>query len=451
MSDTSTRSGMLWEVERILKECKEINQLPDCLLMENVPQVHGKKNLADWEKWLNSLEELGYKNYWKDLIATDYGIPQTRKRTFMVSLLGDYSYTFPEPIPLEKKLKDLLEDNVDESFYLSDKQINDIQHWNAYEKPLENMEKTDSKNISPTLTTRSGAYAAGMILVKNATKQGYLEAEDGDGVDISSRMQYHRGTVQKDKTQTLSTKGGENNGVVVMKRELCNELVEQGLVEEGDIVKHSFTSQIMSGNKKCVEKNDGTMITLTTRGDTFGVCVKDNDSFVGNKYKEFEKENGYIPDAFNPYNKTEINDIAPTQTTQCGSTTSSSTVLIKDAYSESEKKLFTEDGNIKRYIDSDIVDKFEEGQMATTSYPNGYGHGPRTHNESISLNTIDKPSVKQDLRIRKLTPRECLRLMGVSETDIDNMSKNQSNASLYHLAGDSIVVDVLYYIFKEME
>ena len=452
MADTSTRSGMLWEVERILKECKELGQLPQCLLMENVPQVHGKKNLEFFQKYISSLEEMGYKNYYQDLIATDYGIPQTRKRTFMVSVLGDYTYEFPKPIPLTLKLKDLLEDNVDEKFFLSDKQINDIQQWNAYEKPLENMEKTDKNNISPTLTTRSGAYAAGMILVKNenyigkkyndfidkngyipemfnpynkaeikdiaptqttqcgsttssatiliknATKQGYLEASDGDGVDISSRMKYHRGTVQKDKTQTLSTKGGECNGVVVdtMKRELCNKLVQDGLVEEGDIVKHNYTTQIMSGNKKCVEKNDGTMITLTTRGDTFGVCVEDN------------------------------------------------------MYSESERQLFTEDGNIKRYINSDIVDKFEEGQMATTTYPNGYGHGPRTHNESISLNTIDKPSVKKDLRIRKLTPRECLRLMGVKEEDIDRVEKNQSNASLYHLAGDSIVVNCLYYIFKNM-
>ena len=199
------------------------------------------------------------------------------------------------------------------------------------------MEKTDKANISPTLTTRSGAYAAGMILVKNATKQGYLEANEGDGIDISSRMQYHRGTVQKDKIQTLSTKGGDNNGVVV-----------------------------------------NTM------------------------------------------------------------------------YSELEKQLFTEDGNIKRYIDSDIVDKFEEGQMATTTFPNGYGHGPRTHNESISLNTIDKPSVKKDLRIRKLTPRECLRIMGMREAEIDRVMINQSNASLYHLAGDSIVIPVLQFIFEVM-
>lgn len=167
MSDTSTRSGMLWEVEKILNECKELNCLPQVLLMENVPQVHGADNVSDFNKWQLALEKLGYKNYWQDLIATDYGIPQTRNRTFMVSILGDYSYKFPQTIPLELKLKDLLEDEVEEKYYLSDKQIEDIQHWNAYEKPLENMEKIDKTNISPTLTTRSGAYAAGMILVKN--------------------------------------------------------------------------------------------------------------------------------------------------------------------------------------------------------------------------------------------------------------------------------------------
>ena len=215
MSDTSTRSGMLWEVERILQECEN---KPDVLLMENVPMIHSADNVGDFVKWIKSLESMGYKNYWKDLIATDYGIPQTRNRCFMVSILGDYKYTFPDPIPLKLKLKDLLEDNVDEKYYLSDKQIQDIQNWNAYEKPLDNMEKVDKSNISPTLTTRSGAYAAGMILIKNATEKGYLEATEGDGIDISSRMEHHRGTVQKNKIQTLTTSGGNDRGVVVNDR-----------------------------------------------------------------------------------------------------------------------------------------------------------------------------------------------------------------------------------------
>ena len=156
MADTSTRSGMLWEVERILNELKELNQLPQILLMENVPQVHGSDNVEHFNKWQLALERLGYKSYFQDLIATDYGIPQTRNRCFMVSILGDYSYSFPNPIPLKLKLKDMLEDEVDEKYYLSDKQIKDIQSWNAYEKPLENMEKIDKTDISPTLTTSGG-------------------------------------------------------------------------------------------------------------------------------------------------------------------------------------------------------------------------------------------------------------------------------------------------------
>lgn len=120
MSDTSTRSGLLWEVERILKEM-EIK--PDVLLMENVPQVHGADNMPHFRKWIQELEKMGYQNYWQDMIATDYGIPQIRNRTFMVSIKGDYNYTFPKPQPLKLKLKDMLEDNVDEKYFLSEKAI----------------------------------------------------------------------------------------------------------------------------------------------------------------------------------------------------------------------------------------------------------------------------------------------------------------------------------------
>ena len=117
-------------------------------------------------------------------------------------------------------------------------------------------------------------------------------------------------------------------------------------------------------------------------------------------------------------------------------------------YGEKEIQLFTEDGNIRRYINSDIVDEFKEGQMATTTFPNGYGHGPRTHNESISLNTVDRPSVKQNLRIRKLTPCECWVLMGFSKEDYMKAEEVNSNAQLYKQAGNSIVVNVLMEILN---
>ena len=218
MSDTSTRSGMLWEVERILNECKEIDTLPQILLMENVPQVHSQENIEDFRKWQLALEKLGYQSYWKDLIATDYGIPQTRNRCFMVSILGNYNYNFPKYIPLKLKLKDMLEDNVDEKYYLSNKMINFFIHNEEKQQEKGNGFKfnvSDGDVIAKTITTRAGSRMDdNYIKIKNATKQGFLEATNGDGIDISSRMEHHRGTVQKDKVQTLTTAGGNERGVV---------------------------------------------------------------------------------------------------------------------------------------------------------------------------------------------------------------------------------------------
>lgn len=160
MSDTSTRSGMLWEVERILTECKELGTMPQILLMENVPQVHSKDNMPDFHKWQVRLEELGYHSYWQDLIATDFEIPQTRNRCFMVSILGNYSYTFPQPIPLKLKLKDMLEDNVDEKYYLPDKYYKNIEYFKEdknqiaylnYSKQEQSNRVWNIENVAPTL------------------------------------------------------------------------------------------------------------------------------------------------------------------------------------------------------------------------------------------------------------------------------------------------------------
>lgn len=113
---SGTRSGLLWEVERLLNECIE---LPQVLLMENVPAVHSQANMTDFHKWIDFLESKGYSNYWQDLNSKDYGVAQNRNRCFMVSLLGEWNYKFPQPIPLERKLKDYLEDEVDEKFYIN--------------------------------------------------------------------------------------------------------------------------------------------------------------------------------------------------------------------------------------------------------------------------------------------------------------------------------------------
>lgn len=120
---TGTRSGLLWEVERLLQET---NDLPQILLMENVTQVHSKKNAPDFEKWLNFLQDRGYTNYTADLNAEDYGIAQHRIRTFVVSFLDGGAYSFPDPKPLETTIVDYLEQGVGEKYYITTPRADDM-------------------------------------------------------------------------------------------------------------------------------------------------------------------------------------------------------------------------------------------------------------------------------------------------------------------------------------
>ena len=117
---SGTRSSLLWEVRRLLEECGD--NLPQVLMMENVPQVHSKANMPHFQKWLDYLSSKGYSSFWQDLNAKNYGVAQSRNRCFVISILGDYTYKFPEPFPLEKRMKDYLEESVNEKFYvISDK------------------------------------------------------------------------------------------------------------------------------------------------------------------------------------------------------------------------------------------------------------------------------------------------------------------------------------------
>lgn len=183
---SGTRSGLLWEVERLLNECDE---LPQVLLMENVPQVHGKKNKEHFDKWIDFLTSKGYSNFWQDLNAKNYGIPQSRDRCFMVSILGEFSYEFPKPIPLTLKLGDMLEKDVDEKYYLSDRHIESISNWKAQQRPLSRV--LGNNSISPTLTARGpGENHSGMVLLSeeladtcNLEQQGCIVSQQGKKID----------------------------------------------------------------------------------------------------------------------------------------------------------------------------------------------------------------------------------------------------------------------------
>lgn len=126
---SGTRSSLLWECKKAISIKK-----PKFCLMENVKALVSDKFLPLFHLWLRWLEEQGYWNYSKVLNAKDYGIPQNRERIFVVSILNGKGYHFPSPIPLEKKLKDILEENVAEKYYLDQEKLDEFIEELAPEK-----------------------------------------------------------------------------------------------------------------------------------------------------------------------------------------------------------------------------------------------------------------------------------------------------------------------------
>lgn len=356
-----TRSGLYYDGLRILKEKK-----PKYSLIENVKALTSKKFADTFESILQDLDDAGYNNYWQVLDAKDYGIPQHRERVFIVSIRKDIDqeFTFPEKEELRLKLKDLLDDEVDEKYYLSDRMI-----------------KTFS--------------------------------------DMTNRNGYIRGKCFKP---------------------------------------HELDDNRVANTIK------------TTAGS------RPEDNYVKRKYDEFIDENGYVPEIFNPYNKTEVKDVAKTITGECGSTTSSAAHLIR--IPEATKKGYAEasDGDgvyinrphqkrgvvqkdkiqtIKTTPDVGVVVekkiKYEEpleregwhNMNKIVLNPDGISTTINAQSNN-SLQKIKEPS----LRIRKLTPLECWRLMGFDDEDFYKaQGAGISNTQLYKQAGNSIVVNVLEKIF----
>lgn len=168
--DSGTRSSLMYETLRIVEKLK-----PKYVIWENVKNLLSKKHRHNFDAYLEAMEKLGYKNYYQVLNAKDYGIPQNRERVFTVSILDGGTFKFPETIPLEKRLKDVLEENVDEKYYLSDEKIAMISKWKCYERPLEHIMDKDS--VCGTLTTRSGAECGGMKTV--AIEEPFIVASRG--------------------------------------------------------------------------------------------------------------------------------------------------------------------------------------------------------------------------------------------------------------------------------
>lgn len=152
---SGTRSSIIWSTLNAIDVLK-----PKYLLLENVKAMVSKKFLPDFYSWLDALELRGYKNYWKVLNAKNYGIPQNRERVFVVSIQGDERYEFPNPFELRLRLKDVLETNVDEKYYLSKKMIDTFYQRNKRNEDKGNgfrFTPTDGNVVASSVTSNAGS------------------------------------------------------------------------------------------------------------------------------------------------------------------------------------------------------------------------------------------------------------------------------------------------------
>lgn len=162
--DSGTRSSLLWEVGRLLDDMDQRNVLPEVLLMENVDAILNKKNIGQFTKWIQTLNDMGYISSYQVMNAKDYGVAQNRKRCFMVSTLSHGKLKFPPGFQLEKRLKDYLEDKVDESYYLSEERIAKFE-----EHRIRNESKGNHFGWHPLDPERERANAITTNVVRNAS------------------------------------------------------------------------------------------------------------------------------------------------------------------------------------------------------------------------------------------------------------------------------------------
>lgn len=552
-----TRSGLLFEVERLLRVASEKGTLPKYLLLENVKNLVSKKFKADFDKWLDFLAELGYTNYWKVLNAKDYGIPQNRERVFCVSIRGEHKpFVFPKPKELTIRLRDMIDEMVDERFYLKESTIRSILR-STFNSRRDSIRPRDG--LANTLLARDWrgpqCVQVGEVVggkwdkMHDISKRVYepdgiaptVHCQQGGNTELKIAEDFVLGGLQKHQTPrtdgispTLTEamgKGGGQTPIIIDTAEPKERFYKQAFetLKENEC---EVGDTIDAFNKK-VNKS-GVCPTLTTRPEGFktailpvvgamrgrnpedpsdrtagvpteqrleinekGLCnalttvqkdnlviEEDKQDYVSRRYNEFIEEKGYVPEMFVAYNKTEIKDVAPTLTGQCSSPSGSSAVLKLEV--EDVKVLAPNnwghkagDGTITRertekeivpalqasagqtqqsYLKVKVANKkgYEEakpGDYVNITYPGSKTKRGRVGKGVAHTLTCGDGNavITENVRIRKLTPRECLRLMGWKDEQIDKIvAAKISGTQQYRQAGNGIVVQVLEAIFKAL-
>lgn len=447
-----TRSGLLFEVERLLKIAAGNETLPKYLLLENVKNLIGNKFRADFDSWLIFLSSIGYSNYWQILNAKDYGIPQHRQRVFVVSIRGEHEpYIFPEKQELKLRLRDMLDQMVDEKYYLKESTIRSI---------------LSSKFNSRRDSIRDGEGLAACLRARDfhepqCVQVGEIVGGKWDKMhDISKRVYQPEGL-----SPTVHCQGGGNTELKVAENFVLGGL-QKHQTPRTDGLSPTLTEAMGKGGgqtpvivamrgrnpENSSDRTAGISIEQRFEENTKGLCnalttvqkdnlVMEKGSFVSRKYGEFIEKKGYIPEMFVAYNSQEIKDIAPTLTTQCTAASGSSAVLKLET--PVKVKVATKQG----------YDIAEKGDYVNITYPGSKAKRGRVGKGVAHTITAGDGSavITENVRIRKLTPRECLRLMGWKDFEIDKIqAADISSTQQYRQAGNGIVVNVLEEIFRAL-
>ncbi len=471
-----TRSGLLFEVERLLITASENGNLPKYLLLENVKNLVSKKFKADFDRWLYFLSSLGYTNYWQIMNAKDYGIPQNRERVFCVSIRGEHKpFKFPEKRELKLRLRDMIDEGVDEKYYLKESTIRSIVN-SSFNSRRDSIRKGD--DVAYTILARDfkgpQCVQVGEVVGGKWDKMHDISRRvyEPDGISPTVHCQ-QGGNTELKIAENFVLGGGEEDPVIVAMRGRNPD-------NPSDRTKGAPLEQRLEANEQ------GLCNSLTTVQKDNLVMEKKRGSkeYVARRYKEFIEEKGYIPEMFVAYNKQEVADIAPTITGQCSCPSGSSAVLKLEtddvkvlAPNNWEHK--AGDGTATRErIETDIVpalqanagqtqqsylkikvatkqgyEMAEQGDYVNITFPSSKTKRGRVGRGIAQTLTCGDGNaiVTENVRIRKLTPRECLRLMGWNDEQIDKIAAaNVSATQQYRQAGNGIVVQVLEFIFKAL-
>lgn len=391
-----TRSSLLVEYLRVIRANK-----PNFGMYENVKNIVGKQfKETTFKLFTDELEEYGYNVYWKVLNAKDYGIPQNRERVYLIFIkkeLDNGKFKYPEPFDNGIRLKDILESEVDEKFYISENKVQKFIQTLCINKSDEESNTPkfignvrtgyaggvwDSNNISPTLTTMQGGGRQPHIITSLVSNKGEKFEREIDVANTLLARDY-KGFGNQAMNAIIEN---FNNKVAI------RQATKKGYIEceIGGVADLSYpNSKTRRGRVQ-----DGGNICPTLTATETDICRIESVNEFDNRPKE-----RFFRQALDTFNDSDA-----------------------------------EYGN--------TIDAFNKRV-------NKSGYSPTLTTRPEGFKTAILP-VTNDIRIRKLTPKECFRLMGFSDENFEAAENVVSNSQLYKQAGNSIVVDVLYYILVEL-